>query len=234
MSSVMGCVLASIFLAQLPTIEADNFSPAVQREALLATVRIINQRTNKLASGVVLRRSGPVVYILTAAHAVDGAEHLEVHLLSTKSFPKAASIHPAVAVLARSKDKQPDLALLRMVGYDGESDGLKIAPLVRLPDKDFKALSVGCGIEHAPQLQLETVQDKVQTKRPGSLRSATYFRTKLQPKIGRSGGPLLDVQGRILGICSGTQEGRGYYCHLEEIHQFLHTNGLGSLLQEAK
>jgi S1-C subfamily serine protease len=41
---------------------------------------------------------------------------------------------------------------------------------------------------------------------------------------GRSGGPLIDQRGFVIGICSGTSDGKGYFTHTHEIHRFLKQN----------
>ena len=43
---------------------------------------------------------------------------------------------------------------------------------------------------------------------------------------GRSGGPLLDADGRLIGVCSGTQEGMNYYTHPDEIRGALQRHRL--------
>ena len=42
---------------------------------------------------------------------------------------------------------------------------------------------------------------------------------------GRSGGPLLNLDGQVIGICAATSLGKGYYVHLSEIHAGLKTAG---------
>ncbi len=232
MSFQKGCCYFVFVLGQLPTIEAEGFGKSVQKDAALATVRVINQKNDTLGVGVLLTRSGPISYILTAGHLVEDAEMVDVHVFDAKAYPKAAKIHKDQTVIARGKDKQPDLALVKLVGYEGESKGVRVCPLSKLPkEKKFAALTLGCGEQLAPKLYLVTVQDVVRAKKPGEARVGSYFRTAEKSMKGQSGGPLLDRQGQLLGICSGANGGRGYYCDLDEIHAFLTANGLGSLLK---
>jgi hypothetical protein len=85
---------------------------------------------------------------------------------------------------------------------------------------------------HAPTLLKEAVLDVVRAKKPGDAKACIYFRTEQKSGIGRSGGPLVDSRGQLLGICSGNDKGRGFFCHLEDIHQFLTANGLRALIEE--
>ncbi len=118
-------------------------------------------------------------------------------------------------------------------GYDGESNGLKICPLKELPKKkQFTALSVGCGDKKPPTQLKETVLEAIRAKKTGDAKLCTYFPTEAKATPGRSGGPLIDSHGRVLGICSGVEKNAGYYCHLEDIRQFLSANALDWLLAD--
>jgi hypothetical protein len=42
---------------------------------------------------------------------------------------------------------------------------------------------------------------------------------------GRSGGPLVDKRGLLIGVCSGVSKDKAYFCHIDEINAFLERNG---------
>jgi S1-C subfamily serine protease len=71
-------------------------------------------------------------------------------------------------------------------------------------------------------------------RKPGEREAARYWETAAPPAGGRSGGPLLDRAGRVIGVASGAGDGRGYYAHAEEVHRFLRQNGLKWLFEEAR
>ena len=233
MSQLIGSSILAIVLCQAPAAEVEGFAPAVQQDALQATVRVVNQKKNAIGTGVILNRSGAITFVLTAAHVIDGADRVDVQVFSSQSYPKPALIHESAAVIVRAKDKQPDLAVLRVIGYDGASQSLKLCPIPELPGKSkFSALSVGCDDRHLPTLRSEQVIDTVQAKKRNDSQASSYFRTHQKPSSGRSGGPLVDSRGRLLGICSGGDHGQAFYCHLEDIHQFLRAHGLHAILND--
>ena len=69
-------------------------------------------------------------------------------------------------------------------------------------------------------------------RRPGVETAVRVWETSQPPAQGRSGGPLLDRQGQLLGIGSGSSGGKGYFSHLDEIERFLKRNGLQWLTGE--
>ena len=62
----------------------------------------------------------------------------------------------------------------------------------------------------------ETVAAKL-LKRANDVPEAFFWQTAAKPEKGRSGGPLLDADGRVIGICAATQDEKGYFTHLDEI-----------------
>src|SRR5262245_7315178 len=103
--------VAFLALADIEVLDSRDFTRASQVAAVTATVRVVNAATGFEASGVVVGRSGPLVYVLTAAHAAEGARTLEVSTFSAKSYPKPERTHTSATVLAR--DRAADLAVLR-------------------------------------------------------------------------------------------------------------------------
>ena len=60
-------------------------------------------------------------------------------------------------------------------------------------------------------------------------------------ELGRSGGPLLDVNGSLLGIALGKTQGKlagqeeqGFYCHSKEISDYLIDSNLKPLVVWSK
>jgi hypothetical protein len=62
-------------------------------------------------------------------------------------------------------------------------------------------------------------------RRPGEGAFAAW-EVATAPVKGRSGGPLFDRRGFVLGIASGANLELGYFTHTEEIHRFLKSNAL--------
>ena len=80
--------------------------------AVTATVRVVNVTQSSEGSGVLLKHAGPLVYILTANHVVNGAKQVEVATFTADSHPKAAAVYRKVEVIAQSAEA--DLAVLRL------------------------------------------------------------------------------------------------------------------------
>jgi S1-C subfamily serine protease len=218
---------------QFPAIESRDFSAKVQAAALGATVRVVNGTQKAEGSGVVIGRSGPYVYVLTAAHIAQKGDRLEIQTFSAKSYPKPAKVYAGVKVVAGAKTA--DLALLRLATRDAIPGLVRICPPKSVPrGKDFPALAAGCDRARAPRCRAETVQGKKRIRKEGQQGTATTWEVDRAIPPGRSGGPLLDKQGLLIGLASGAGDGKGYYCHVAEIHLFLRQNGLKWLYEEKK
>ncbi len=78
-------------------------------------------------------------------------------------------------------------------------------------------------------MQSERVLQALRVRKPGADESARCLKCKAGAVAGRSGGPLLDRDGTLLGIASGGDDRASYFIHLDEIRPFLKRNGLGFL-----
>ncbi len=216
---------------EIPTIEAPDFSKELQASAVTATVRIVNVDRKTQGSGVIIGANGPAVYILTAGHVVEKTERLEIHTYSAESYPKAKKVYETAQVIARLKDLN-DLAIVRLSSTDQMPGSLRVCPPRLVPrEKNFSALAVGCGGGNAPSCLIDRAEKKQVRRQPGGEIGFLWEGGKLPPS-GRSGGPLLDKQGFVIGVCSGTNDDKGFYCHTEEVHNFLRRNGLKWLYEE--
>ncbi len=215
-------------------VESEEFSKELQQRAAAATVRIVN-RTEKIeGSGVVIGRKDKAVYLLTAAHFLNRPTRLEISTFSADSYPRPAKVHDKAEVVARTRDLR-DLALLRLTTDDPPPDSLPLCSLGLVPKKDeFAALSVGCGVARAPVCLLEKVTAARLVRRGEKGKSALFWETAAAQMSGRSGGPLLDRRGHVLGIASGANRGKGYYCHITEIHRWLQATDFAFLIPAAE
>jgi hypothetical protein len=213
-------------------VDSEEFSKELQLRATAATVRIVNRGERIEGSGVILGQKDKAVYILTAAHLVNRPTRLEISTFSADSYPRPAKIYDKAEVVAHTKDTR-DLALIRVTADDLPTDRLPLCPPRLLPKKDeFTSLSVGCGVARAPVCLLETVKGAKSIRRQAKAQAALFWETAGEQAAGRSGGPLLDRQGHVLGIASGASRGKGYYCHATEIHRWLKTTAYRFLLPE--
>jgi S1-C subfamily serine protease len=228
-------MLALLLLAlDFPVVDAPQFPRALQQAALAATVRIENLTRQVEGSGAVVAVEGPFMYVLTAGHNVRDGKDFIVSVFDAQTYPKAKQEYAEVKVVAQSQGVK-DLALLRvLIGKDQGPAPVAIRPKPRKLDlKNFTVLTVGCSKGSAPTCLVEKVEAaKLLARSPGGEKGKLWDLPAAQAP-GRSGGPMLDSKGQVIGICSGNNNGRGYFCHLEEIEAFLMRHQFGFLLKDA-
>jgi S1-C subfamily serine protease len=225
-------LLALLAVGQTGQVESADFPKEVQASALRAAVRIVNGATGANGTGVIVKQDANCIYVLTARHVVEKAEKVDVHTFSAESYPKAAKVYGSAQVIAQAKEQ--DLAVVRIATRDKAPGVLPLCPAAKAPnDKDFPGMSVGCNDGKAPTCRAETVKGRKVVKRPGE-DPLVSWEVAAAPKAGRSGGPLLDKRGKVIGVASGGNDGLGYFAHIEEIERFLKQNVLEDLLEEDK
>ncbi len=228
---MLSLLLVLFAAADVDTVDSKDFPKDVQVRAVTATVRVQNPATETQGSGVLLRRSGPHLYLLTAAHVVGDAARVEVATFTADSFPKPAAVYRSAEVVARAAES--DLAVVRVATRDALPGSLPLCPASDLPTgKDLPALSVGCVAERGPSCLVETLRGVRRLRKPGAEASVRCWEAGRAGTKGRSGGPLLDRRGRVLGLASGSGDGKAYYTHRDEILTFLRKNGLEWLAED--
>jgi S1-C subfamily serine protease len=210
---------AVLGLAALLAVQTTGEVPKDARErARSATVRVTLAAGDEGASGVLVSRGGPHAHALTAAHVVGDAKAVDVRV-GGKTLK--------AEVLTRSADA--DLAVLRLPNADGLPAPVRVAAAGARP----KAVaSVGWEKGDAPSVLDERLKGKVRLRRPGELGIVTCWEVERKPAAGRSGGPLLDETGAVVGLAIGHDGKTGYYVHADEVHAFLRQNGLRWLTED--
>jgi serine protease Do len=137
-------------------------------------------------SGVIYTSDG---YIITNNHVVAGANELEVTLFDNRTF-KARLI---------GTDEKSDLAVIKIEGYGfptlevGDSDGAQIGDWVLAVGNPFDLTStVTAGIISAKGRNINLLG--------GGKAIESFIQTDAAVNPGNSGGALVDMQGRLLGI----------------------------------
>ena len=212
-----------------PTVNAADVTSALERTARLASQAVVEIFTTSYVAGngllprptdlVTTQRasgSGVVVdaqgYIVTNAHVVRGAQQLRVELPARSS---GRSIVGARGKSVRGEvvgiDAETDLAVIKVAARDlpwlplGDSDELSAGQLVMAVGNPLGLHNtVSLGIVSAVGRQLEPDSPMI------------YVQTDATITEGSSGGPLVDLQGRVVGINtlllsrSGAYEGLGF------------------------
>ena len=174
-------------------------------------------------SGVIIEKQRDKILILTVAHAArEGIDRIDLFSLAT--YPRPAIRLEEDAIELVSTDDRADLALIRAnVNADAE---IGIAELAQLHEPAY-AYSVGCGGGKPPTVVPEQIlrAQKSTIRLRGGNAERFMWQTKKGQKLGRSGGPLLDKDGFLLGIALGKSGETGYYSHIQEISEYLIDNG---------
>ncbi|MCS7022947.1 MAG: serine protease [Gemmataceae bacterium] len=195
-------------------------------EAALACPRVSVVR-GPTGTGVVIAVEENVGWLLTAAH-VALHERVEVAFITLQSYPEVAWYGRQATVVARWPDQ--DLALVRFQTGGRTPPVLTLAPAWQRPRR-FPAMawSIGLGPQGTPQLLPEQILAREYVEREGK-RGVFFWQTATAPVAGRSGGPLLDAQRRVIGIAVAARGARGYYAHHDEILAALYQAGYGRLI----
>jgi S1-C subfamily serine protease len=149
----------------------------------------------RIGTGVLLTETGE---ILTNHHMIRGAQRITVHLLGSNS---------SVSARITGDDPAADLALLKIEGSGLSHFDLPSGRKVR------QGNSVSLGIVSSPS---RTLDDGAPT---------SYIQTDAPLNPGNSGGPLVDLDGHLVGINtllfshSGGNEGVGFAIPIETVTQ---------------
>ncbi len=217
-------------LTPTPLAPAAVLPPDAQWAAAAATVRVSGGPTGPVASAVCLEVKGGAAFLLTAGHAVPPGEGRLYAFFDRQSWPQPAGETIGGEVLVRLAEC--DVALVKVAVRSAAPAAAPLAPPGARPKRfPASAAAVGCPDGLPPWVRAETVVGKAfdPRRKPGDAQGF-FWETATPPKPGMSGGPLLDGRGRVIGICTAAQGGKGYYAHLDEIHAGLIKAGYGWLV----
>jgi hypothetical protein len=152
---------------------------------------------------------------------------MEVHLFSAASFPQAQRVYRSASVLADLP--ADDLAVVRFAASE------PVVPLTICPAEEAsvelnsQVITIGCSHGEAPTCNLDRIVDYHPILRPEAKNAVLSWKLRGSSLPGRSGGPLVDGRGYLLGIASGVGDGQSYYVHLSVLRDFLDKSGLAWL-----
>jgi serine protease Do len=169
-------------------------------------------RQRSTGSGVIISADG---YIVTNAHVVKGSRHIQVQVANSLERPVGHSVLQPMATKLDAKivgvDRDSDLAVLKIERtglpflHFGDSEELRQGQLV---------LAFGNPLGLANSVTMGVVSSIARQIKPED--PMIYIQTDAPINPGNSGGPLLDADGRVVGINtfiltqSGGSEGIGF------------------------
>lgn len=188
-----------------------GYVTADETESGNAAAVLSKQRST--GSGVILSADG---YIVTNAHVVKGARHIQVRLSEVRRGPggRGAIIEPEPKLLEAKligSDREMDVAVIKIerAGLThlalGDSDAVRQGELV-------VAFGNPLGLEGSVSMGI--VSSTTRELHPDDM--LAYIQTDAPINPGNSGGPLIDSQGHVIGINtfiltqSGGSEGLGF------------------------
>lgn len=159
-----------------------------------------NRKIQASGSGVIIRADG---YIITNNHVVQDAETIEVILNDRRSYPAELVGNDPAADLAVIRIKEVDLPTIDF----GNSDETKIGQWVLAVGNPFNLTStVTAGIISAKARNLN-ILGKNMTESPLEF----YIQTDAAVNRGNSGGALVDLDGKLIGINTAIASNTGSY-----------------------
>ncbi|MBF0100852.1 MAG: trypsin-like peptidase domain-containing protein, partial [Desulfobacterales bacterium] len=179
-----------------------------------------------IGSGFVVDSSG---YILTNYHVVKDAQTIEVFFWHTPSFPIIASIvdsDPSLDLVLLKVNEETNFVIPRF----SDSDSLEIGDWV---------LSIGSPFGYQHSVSFGIISDLNRQMQIGDVLYKDMIQTDAVINQGNSGGPLVNLQGQIVGVGTaiyapnGTYSGIGFAIPIKRaIHFFSRVTG-GKTLQVA-
>src|SRR6476646_5034627 len=150
-------------------------------------------------SGFIVRSDG---YILTNFHVVEGADHVDVKLKDGREF----------SAKVVGTDEKTDIAVIKIDAKD--------LPVVQLGDSDAVrvgqfAFAIGAPFKLDYTFTYGVVSGKGRSKlfQTGGYSISDYLQTDASINPGKSGGPLCDIDGKVVGmntLINGMNRGLGF------------------------
>jgi len=184
---MFGNAIADVVEKTMPSvvvIRTESRQYRIARDWIFGTMYRVPERLAGQGSGVIITKDG---YVLTNNHVIDGAESVEVVLNDGTKLPATVI----------GKDEHTDLAVIKI-----DADGREFIPMERGDSDQLRVgefvIALGSPFSLSSSVTLGIVSQKGRSI--GLLPFEDFIQTDAAVNKGNSGGPLLDVDGKLVGI----------------------------------
>jgi len=191
----------------------------------LASVEINHQATATQGAGVVVSSSREGFEVLTACHVVKGKDDLKVVAFRQFGSELERCEYRSVSVL--SCDEDSDLAKIFVETSESPAPIARFAPESikksrKIPEGGLAVWGLGWTEGGRPVPKSSKITTRRSAQREMGRRAVGYWVIDSPSAPGMSGGPLLDLNGYLVGIASGNSGGNAYYLDEFEISRYIH------------
>lgn len=199
-------LLSLLLLLVPPAVRAQDMEERRIKAIAKARPAVVSIRTYResggdpgIGSGVIIRSDG---YILTNHHVVNGADVVRVTLTDKKEY--------TAQVLYQAP--QHDLVILRVQAKNLPTAQIGSSKAVKLGQT---AIAIGDPLGFESTVTIGTVGGKDRTVEAGGVNYASLIQTDAAINPGSSGGALVDLDGRVIGINTLVYTGPKSYRHAQ-------------------
>lgn len=171
-------------LPAVVVVRTEAVSYQFARDSWWGYIYSIPRRLAGQGSGVIVTTDG---HVLTCHHVIAEAEEIEIVLSD-------GTLYPARRI---GSDPSSDLAVLKIEGGKEDFPAIEAADSDRVRVGEF-AVAVGSPFALSGSVTLGIVSQKGRSV--GLLPYEDYIQTDASINVGNSGGPLVDIDGRMIGI----------------------------------
>jgi S1-C subfamily serine protease len=199
-----------------------------RESAPLAVVRWIHPLRGHLGCGVIVGVSPTGFDVITANHVLPTADFCQLVWRQVSAPGQLPQERVTRSFQIMEQDPATDLAYVRVSLSNTLAHRLSLAPatpaIAQPPASQWTVVQ----FSDAGQLELRAVQGIVRqaAKRSSDAPPVSYWRLNSPSVAGMSGGPLLDDQGRLIGIASGNSHDQAFYADDRELARFFSKAGL--------
>ena len=198
--------LSLLLLLVTPAVQAQDMEERRIKAIAKTRPAVVSIRTYResggepgIGSGVILRSDG---YILTNHHVVNGADVVRVTLTDKKEY--------TAQVLYQAP--QHDLVILRIQAKNLPTAQIGSSKAVKLGQT---AIAIGDPLGFESTVTIGTVGGKDRTVEAGGVNYVSLIQTDAAINPGSSGGALVDLDGRVIGINTLVYTGPKSYQHAQ-------------------